>query len=112
MLFTFNLPTNLKHAVLRRVYEVSGSAEAVRDAYNSKFSDVRDCIGMENWEYSYGYGDCFKLSRNNLIFCIHVSGYYETCDVFEIVIYRNDGNEKIGNIEGIKSLVEALEIVG
>ncbi len=112
MLFVHNLPTNLKHIVLRQVYKNSGDAEAVRNAYNSKFDDVMDSIGMENWEYSYGMGDCFKLSRNNLVFCIHVSGYYEICDVVEIAIYRNDGKEKIGSIEGIKNLEEALDIIG
>lgn len=111
MLFTFNLPTSLKHAILRRVYEISGDAEAVHDAYNSKLSDVMDCIGMENWGYSYGYGDCFELSRELLTFRIYVSGYYTTCDEIELYIYRNSSDVEIGSIK-VDTLDEALEMIG
>lgn len=111
MLFTFNLPTSLKHAILRRVYEISGDAEAVRNAYNSKFSDVMDCIGMENWDYSCGYGDCFELGKELLTFRIYVSGHYTTCDEIELSIYRNSNGVEIGNIK-VATLDEALEMVG
>lgn len=112
MLFTFNLPTSLKHAILRHVYEISGDAEAVYNAWCSKFSDVCDCVGMENWEYASDYGDCFEYRSNNLTFCIFVSGYYDTCDKFEVAIYRGEYKKEIASITDIDSLEEALEIVG
>lgn len=111
MLFVHNLPTSLKHIVLRQVYKNSGDAEAVRNAYNSKSSDVLDCIGMENWEYTYGYGDCFEFRKNLHTFRIYVSGYYTTCDKIEVSIYRNKDGMEIGTIE-TETLEEALEMVG
>lgn len=113
MLFTFNLPTNLKHAILRHVYEISGGdAEGVYNAWCSRFADVRDCVGMENWEVTHANGDHFEFRSDNLTFCIYVSGYYNTCDRFEVAIYRGEYKEEIASITNIKSLEEALEIVG
>ena len=113
MLFTFDLPTSLKHALLRHVYEVSGgNVEGVRDAWASKLRDVLDCVGMRYWEYDYAYGDCFKMCRNDLVFCIYVTGHYETCDKFEITIYREGcSHDEIGTIN-VKSFDEALRVAG
>lgn len=114
MLYTFNLPTSMKHAILRRVYDVScGDVEGVRDAWDSKLRDVLDCIGMHDWEYDRSYGDCFKMCRNELVFCIYVSGHYDTCDKFEVTIYREGhSHQEIGTIKNIASLDEALCIAG
>lgn len=108
MMFVFEMPTNIKHAILNHVYKVSGDAQAMRLAYNSKFNDVRDCIDMSGWEATWENGDCLKLNRGRYTICIFSYEY----DELEITYYLGEYKKEIGSIKGIKTLEEALELIG